>query len=139
MRRRYPNPRLAKSLLCYDVATIARLYGCHRNTVRNWFKHGLTPIDERRPVLVRGDALNAFHAARRASAKRPCGSGELYCIGCRKPQRPAGDMADYTPLNDKIGTVSAICPDCDRIMSQRVNAERLALFRERIAVTDRKP
>ena len=47
MRRRYPNPRLAKSLLCYDVATIARLYGCHRNTVRNWFKHGLTPIDER--------------------------------------------------------------------------------------------
>lgn len=50
--------------------------------------------------MFKGDALNAFHAAQRRKTKRPCGPGELYCVPCHKPQRPAGDMAEFLVLND---------------------------------------
>ena len=85
-----PNPRLAKSILTYDVAEIAQLYGCHRNTVRHWLSLGLQPIDDRRPILVRGDVLNEFHLSRRQSAKRPCGPGEIFCPPCGAPMWRTG-------------------------------------------------
>ena len=129
MRRRQPNPRLAKSLRTYDIAEAARLYGCHRNTVRHWLKQGLLPIDDDRPTLILGSALNAFHAARRAAGKRPCGPGEIFCAPCRKPQRPAGDMVDIVPVRPKVWKVTAICSDCGRLLNQRVGATRLADFR----------
>lgn len=139
MRRRHPNPRLAKSRRTYSVAEIAELYGCHRNTVRNWFGLGLRPIDDGRPTVVRGDVLNAFHAARRAAAKRPCGPGELYCAPCHKPQRPAGDMVEWVLINPKVWKVTAICPTCDRILSQRVGATRLAHFMALVELGLAKP
>jgi hypothetical protein len=136
--RRYPNPKLAKALRSYDANAVAELYGCHKNTVRNWIRLGLEPIDNRRPLLVLGSKLNAFHAARRATAKRPCGPGELYCVPCRAPQRPAGDMADYVALTSKTGKLRAICPCCGRLIFQRVNAARLAVFRALIDVSEAK-
>lgn len=137
--RRRPGPKQAKSIRCYTVEEAVRLYGCHKNTVRNWIRLGLAPIDDRRPTMFTGDALNAFHAAQRRKTKRPCGPGELYCVPCHKPQRPAGDMAEYFALNAKVGKLQAICPDCDRMLFQRVNAARLAVFRSLIDVTDAKP
>ena len=139
MGNRLPSPRLAKTLLCYRVEEIAVLYGCHKNTVRNWLANGLEAIDDRRPIMVHGRALNAFHAARRAKSKRPCGPGELYCVPCHKPQRPAGDMVEYGPLTPATGTVKAICPGCGRWLHQRVNAERLTAFRRLFDVSEAKP
>jgi hypothetical protein len=138
MRRRYPNPTLAESHRSYTVEEIARLYDTHKNTVRNWLRSGLTPIDDLRPILVTGPCLNAFHAGRRAKAKRPCAPGELYCVPCHKPQRPAGDMAEFVPLTALTGKVRAICPDCGRLLFQRVNAARLAAFRALIDVSEAK-
>ena len=138
MRRRHPNPTLAKQHRCYTIAEISNLYGVHKNTVGNWLRAGLTPIDSRRPVMVAGTELNSFHSRRKLRAKRPCGPGELYCVPCQKPQRPAGDMAEYTALTDKIGMLRAICPDCERMLFQRVNETRLATFRALIDVMDAK-
>ncbi len=138
MRRRQPNPTLAKRHFSYTVEEIACLYGIHKNTVRNWLRLGLTPIDDRRPIMVTGLVLNAFHASRRAKAKRPCGPGELYCVPCHKPQRPAGDMAEYYPLTATTGKLTGICPDCDRLLFQRVNAARLAAFQTILDVSGTK-
>jgi len=139
MRRRYPNPRLAKALFTYSVAEMAVLYGCHRNTVRNWFRLGLEPVDDKRPALVKGDVLNAFHASRRAAGKRPCGLGELYCAPCRKPQRPAGDLIEIDEINAKVWKVSGICPDCNRLLTQRAGVVRLAHFRALAELSLTKP
>lgn len=130
MHHRRPNPRLAKSRYTYNVAEIAALYGCHRNTVRHWLSQGLTPIDDGRPALVRGDVLNAFHAARRAAAKKPCAPGQLYCVPCHSPKWPAGGLIEWVPINDKVWKVTGICPTCDRVLTQRVEALRLAAFRD---------
>ena len=138
MGSRRPNPRIAKSLRTYDVAEIATLYSCHRNTVRNWLKLGLTAIDDGRPTLVRGDVLNAFHAERRRAAKRPCGPGEIYCVPCRMPQRPAGGIVDCRPIRQKVWAVTGICPRCGRLLRQRAGRDRLEGFRSMIDVGETK-
>lgn len=44
-----------------------------------------------------------------------------------------------TPGANTCGTVKGICPVCDRMMSQRVNATRLSRFRAELDVTTRPP
>ena len=97
-RRRRPNPRLAKIHRNYTVEEVAGLFGIHRNTVREWVKRGLPTSDGRRPMLLLGRDLVAFLSARRAKNKRTCQPGELYCVRCRAPRAPAGDMVDYVAL-----------------------------------------
>ena len=77
MRRRHPNPRLAKIHRNYTVEEVASLFGVHRNTVRDWVKRGLPTSDGRRPMLILGRDLVAFLSARRAKNKRTCHPGEL--------------------------------------------------------------
>jgi len=37
------------------VEEVSRLFGIHKNTVRNWLRQGLAPIDVQRPTVIRGD------------------------------------------------------------------------------------
>jgi len=133
------NPRRAKSHFSYTINEVAELYGGHRQTVRHWLGDGLSPNDKGKPVLIHGSELNRFHVERRAGRKRPCGAGELFCLGCRVPRRPAGEMADFLPGPGEGGTLKAICPTCERMMTQRVNALRLAQFQAELEVTIRPP
>lgn len=137
MATRRQNPKLAKSLLCYSLAEAADLYGVHRNTVRQWQASGLHPIDQGRPTMFHGTELNRFHKYRRQAARQVCGDGEVFCLTCRTPRRPALGLAEYSPMNDKVGTLSAICPVCEKVMTQRVNAARLARFSAEMEVITR--
>lgn len=137
MAGRRPNPRLAKSLRSFTIAETATLYGVHRNTVRNWLANGLEPNEAKRPILIHGAALNQFHRARRQASRQTCGPGELFCLVCRRPRRPAGDLAEFSPVTPLVGTITGICPVCDRMMSQRVNASRLTRFEAEIEVSRR--
>ena len=121
---RHPNPRLAKIHMSYTVEEVTTLYGVHRNTVRQWIKRGLPTIDGR-PVLVLGRDLAAFLRARRLRNKRPCQPGEIYCMRCRTPRRPAGDLVEYRALTARLGSLVGICPRCEALMYRRVSAERL--------------
>jgi hypothetical protein len=125
MRKRHPNHRLVKIHRNYTVEEIAKLFGIHKNTVRGWVKVGLTTVDDKRPMLILGHGLVAFLQARRAKNKQTCKPGELYCVRCRAPKLPAGDMAEYSPITEKFGNLTAICPDCDAIMNQRVSLARI--------------
>ena len=57
MRKRHPNPRLAKIHRSYTVDEVASLFGVHRNSVREWVKRGLPTSDGRRPMLILGVML----------------------------------------------------------------------------------
>jgi hypothetical protein len=132
---RRPNPRLAKIHRSYSVEEIARLFKIHKNTVRNWFKQGLNAIDGQRPILIRGQDLQRFLTERRSHAKQACGPGRIYCLPCRAPKVPAGNMAECVAVGDTIGTLHGICPDCNRMIYRRVNPQKLNDVRGNLEVT----
>ena len=125
MRKRRPNYRLVKIHRSYTVEEIVRLFGTHKNTVRAWVKAGLPTCDSKRPIVILGRDLAAYLQARRTKNKRPCRPGEIYCVRCRNPKRPAGDMADYQPITERLGNLMGICPDCELMIYRRVSLEKL--------------
>src|SRR5438034_764512 len=60
MSRRRANPNLVKIHRSYTVRELADRLGVHKNTVRHWQRHGLTPVDAQRPYLFKGAAVRAF-------------------------------------------------------------------------------
>ena len=135
MSKRHPNPRLIKINRSYEVGEVAAILGVHKNTVRAWIKSGLTVVDTRRPTLILGVTLRSFLQERRIKNKRPCRPGELYCFRCRAPRRPAGNMADFQPDTDAVGSLVALCCDCETIMNKRVGTANLPQIAAQIEVT----
>lgn len=135
MGTRHPNPRLAKIHRNYTVEEVASVFHVHRNTVREWVKRGLPTNDDKRPMLILGRDLAAFLQARRVKNKRPCQPGQIYCVRCRAPKAPAGDMADYKPVTATLGSLIGICPDCGVLMYRRVNVAKLHQIRGQLEIT----
>jgi hypothetical protein len=134
-RTRHPNPRLAKIHRNYTVEEVANLFGVHRNTVREWVKRGLPTNDARRPILILGADLVVFLRARRVKNKRTCQPGEIYCVRCRAPRAPAGDMAEYLPVTETLGNLIGICSTCETMMYRRVTLARLEEVRGNLDIT----
>jgi hypothetical protein len=141
MGYRHPNPRLAKIYRSYSVEEVSRLFRVHKNTVRNWLRQGLTAIDEQRPIVIRGVELRRFLTDRRTRSKKTCGPGRMYCLPCRAPKVPAGNMAECIQTGESTGTLQGICPDCDRMIYRRVNPLKLGAVRGDldISVTQERP
>jgi hypothetical protein len=135
MIKRHPNPRIVKIHRSYTVEEVAKLYGVHKNTVRAWIKQGLSVCDDRRPTIVLGRDLATFLQARRIKNKRTCQAGEIYCVRCREPKKPAADMAVFQPLTEQIGNLMALCPDCNSIMNRRVSLIKLERVRGQMDIT----
>jgi phage terminase Nu1 subunit (DNA packaging protein) len=135
MATRHPNHRLAKIHRNYTVEEIAKLFGVHRNTVREWVKRGLPTSDRKRPMLILGRDLAAFLQARRLKNKRTCQPGEIYCVRCHTPKNPAGDMAEYQPVTTALGNLVGICPSCESMMYRRVNLAKLDQVRGKLDIT----
>ena len=135
MGKRHPNHRLAKIHRSYTVDEVARLFDVHKNTVREWVKRGLPTNDDRRPLLILGRELVAFLRARRAKNKRTCQPGEIYCVRCRAPRLPAGDMVDYEPVTETLGNLVAMCSACETMIYRRVSLSKLEQVRGGLDVT----
>jgi hypothetical protein len=139
MRKRGPNPGRVKIHRSYSVDEAARLFGYHRNTIRNWQKQGLKPIDVRRPTVFEGLTLAAFLEARRGARRRHLKAGEIYCLPCRAPKEPAGNMGEYVPLTDTRGNLRGICPTCGRLIYRVVNCALIETVRGKLDITFTQP
>jgi hypothetical protein len=137
MGQRHPNPRLAKIHRNYSVEDVSRLFRIHKNTVRNWLNQGLRTIDDQRPILIHGLELVRFLTERRIKAKQKCGPGRIYCLPCRAPKMPAGNIADCIAITDRAGSLCGICPDCNRLIYRRVNLQQLEAVRGSLEITIR--
>jgi len=133
MARRY-DLRRVKIHRCYTVAEAAKLLGACRLTVSRWIKRGLPLVEQKRPLLIHGSELLAFHKAQRPKPK--CGRpGELYCVRCRTHRRPGADMVEYIPKTPTIGLLRGVCPECHALMSRFVSERKLAVFCEGLSLS----
>lgn len=125
LRRRHRiDPRRIKIHLSYTVEELARLLRCHKRSVRNWLKQGLTALnDGKRPLLIQGSVARIFLEARRQGAKRRCKPDELYCFSCRRPCLPAEDTVTVQTFDRAPAMVSASCSMCGTRMFRRISAE----------------
>ena len=136
MRKGRPNyADLVKIHRSYTVEDVARLLGKHKNTVRAWVKAGLPTCDSKRPTLILGRELRAFLQERRTKNKRPCKPGEIYCVRCHAPKRPALEMADYQPTTATLGNLIGICPDCGGMIFRRASRAKLLQIQGNLDIT----
>lgn len=130
------NPNHAKINRNYSVEEVAGLYGVHKNTVHSWIKkHGLVTNDDKRPILILGSHLKLFLQEKRTKNKRKCLPHEIYCLRCRKPQVPAGKMADYIAMTDTTGRLISICPECESLINKYSSLSKIQAIKGIIAVT----
>jgi helix-turn-helix protein len=121
------NPRRVKVHRNYTVEEVAKLFGVHKNTVRDWLKAGLPKIDGRRPILILGRQLAGFLHIRRERRRQRCRAGEFYCFRCRAPKRAAAGTAEYLSVTARSGNLRATCVDCSTRMYRRVSLHKLVV------------
>lgn len=126
-RRRRPQRQLLKMHRSYTVDEAARCLAVAKGTVRRWIKKGLPAIQDKRPVLILGAELAAYLG--RSKQRTPCEPHQCYCVKCRSPRGPAGNLAEYIPLTPYFGNLRAICPVCERLMHRRVSLAALPSLR----------
>jgi excisionase family DNA binding protein len=106
------NPRRISVHLNYTVKEVATRLSVSRRTVHRWINRGLPTVDRRRPRLIGGRDLKNFLEQRRRAPKRQCPRGHLFCVRCREPKVPAGNMVDWLPTGPLSGLLRGICPTC---------------------------
>lgn len=120
------NPYKVKLHFSYTVSELADCLGVHKNTVRNWRREGLEPVDGGRPELFQGAVVRDFLLKRNARRKQPCPPGTLYCLRCRQPREPAQGMIEYMPMKPTSGNLRAICSHCGTAMHRRIREPDIA-------------
>ncbi|MEM9840194.1 MAG: helix-turn-helix domain-containing protein [Pseudomonadota bacterium] len=109
----------------YTLEEAAIILGVHVQTVRTWGKVGLPLMRGQKPHLVHGEDLKTFLTRRSGKAKKLLGPNELYCLGCRRAVRPAGDLADHVASGAGSGRLSGICPHCEGMAQRFVSPSSL--------------
>lgn len=126
MVKRRVNPNVVKLHRTYDPTQLAACCGVHKNTVLNWRKAGLQPIDNSKPIIFHGSIVREFLKRRNAERKRPCGPGRFYCFRCREPRSPAFGLVEYVPVTSTSGNLRAFCGTCEMVVHRKVRRADLA-------------
>ncbi|PCJ51081.1 MAG: DNA-binding protein [Gammaproteobacteria bacterium] len=132
---KHHNPNLVKINRSYTVEEAANIFPVHKNTVRSWIKNGLEICGNQKPWLILGSELKEFIQLKRKKNKQTCKPYEMYCFSCRAPKRPAGNMADYEPMNASRGCLIGICSTCDGIINKYFSLAKLVLIHGKLDVT----
>lgn len=119
------NHRRVKIHRTYNVDEMAALLVVHKSTIRRWLGTGLATIDRQRPLLVKGAVLVAFLQGSRIKKKCKCMPGQLYCLRCGVPTRPAGSRVTYLPFTSDRGSLMGTCPTCKAGLCRRVSLPKI--------------
>jgi Homeodomain-like domain len=128
MGSRHPNPRLVKIHRNYSVEDIARLFGIHKNTVRNWLKQGLRPstIDGRYWSSARSCRVSCTSFGRRQSS-RVGQAGSIASHAARRRSRP-GRWRNAPPPAPWRATCAASAPTATGLSTGESISQRSMRF-----------
>jgi excisionase family DNA binding protein len=135
MTRRY-DIRRVKIHRSYSLSEAAKLLVVTKHTIRRWTDDGLPLIERKRPWLVHGSDLRAYLKARQPR-KQPCRAGQIYCVRCRAPKRPAFDEVDFISKTPTTGLLAGLCPTCASMIYRVTKSTSLAAAVGDLKVTPR--
>ncbi|WP_294540145.1 helix-turn-helix domain-containing protein [uncultured Rhodoblastus sp.] len=124
MARRY-NIRRVKIHRSYEVSEAAKLLDVSKRSINRWIDAGLPLVVRKRPRLILGKHLREFLQAHQPK-KQPCRAGEIFCVGCQTPQRPAFDEVEYIPKTATTGLLAGLCPVCASMIYRFTTTATLA-------------
>ena len=125
MSRRHDLRRL-HAHSTYSAKELAEVLQVNISTIRGgWRPRGLEPIDGSIPHLFLGEHVKAFLAAR-AVPRQPCGPGRLYCVACRSPQVPEGNVVVLEPMAETTVNFIGVCPVSRHRMRRRVRIANIS-------------
>jgi hypothetical protein len=117
----------------YSVNEIVVLRRVHPNTVRRWFRRGLRPIDDSRPLLVLGAELSAFLGALRSARRQKCQPDEFFCFSCQSPRRPRQATVTIEVRNTRLLDLHGRCEVCGTRMNRAGSIARLSEYEDTFA------
>lgn len=122
MKRKY-NLRKIKTKRSYTSEELADTLQVHIQTVREWKKNGLLPLEENTtPHLFLGIEVKKFLAVLIAKNKVILEDGEFYCLSCKKAVKP--ESFKVVNRGIKIGNsmesimLTSKCPVCSRVINR---------------------
>lgn len=107
------NHNLVKMHRSYTVSDVCELFDLHKNTVLNWVKNGLQPIDSCKPAMIQGLTLKSFLKNRNTDSKQRCKPNEMFCMRCKAPTEPANRKVILTRQKSQTGQLKGTCPHCN--------------------------
>ncbi len=101
------------------MGDLARILRVHVRTVQAWHKEGLSPNNpNERPLLFKGEVVQAFLTKRRDKGRHLLRPGEFYCTRCHKPRVPQPGTVTFEVTNRRVGKdalqviIRASCQAC---------------------------
>jgi hypothetical protein len=119
----------------YTVMEVVKRLGVGKRTVHRWIKQGLPTVDRQRPLLVIGSDLKKFIQQRMRARRQGCPVGLLFCVRCRRPKMPYGNMVDWLPKDSLSGLLRGICPTCGTLIHRATSCAKLPLVTRGLEVT----
>lgn len=126
--KRKPSYRRVKIHRYYTVDEASRALGRSKGTIRRWIKtDGLPAITDHMPHLILGRDL-ADYLQSQTAPRFKLQRDEWFCLKCKVPRRAALGMADFVPRTSTVGSLSALCETCSRMMFKAIATSRLPAF-----------
>lgn len=119
------NPRKIKIHQTYQIDQAAQALGVSIPTIRDWIKKGLPVMRTHTPFLIIGADLREYIKTAQRKAKAPLGFNQFYCMSCRKPRTPMGDMLDYIQTSSKRGRLVGLCSVCEGTLNRFASRSEL--------------
>lgn len=141
MKRKY-NLRRIKAKRSYTSEELAETLQIHTQTVREWKRNGLKPLEEATtPHLFIGCEVKKFLSELISRHKVELREGEFYCLSCKKAVKPVG--FEVVNRGIKIGKskeslmLTGKCPHCSRVVN-RFSSNLKTQRRKKSAVVEEK-
>ena len=134
--KRKHNYRRIKADLCYSTKDISEATGVHIRTVQTWYTHGLKPIDNEVPFLVKGFVLRAFIKQRNYHLKKKCAPDEFFCMKCKSPRKLWENAVSLKYRSSKTISMSGWCLVCNTIINKIGSVKKLPEIRSLFNVVE---
>lgn len=124
MSRRY-DPTKARRHWYYTRKQLCELFDVCDTTITNWKRAGLEAIDEGRPDVFHGSAVELIHARLRWGDRRDPKDGKLFCCSCRRFMPLVDGRIDLRLNELRQNRLSGHCIKCDRSLWTYASASQV--------------